>query len=416
MRRTSSLARALGAALLGTSLAACSLLGTPLSAAPDQVTSVAPPAVAATPPPAAPLQATKFVVNPRFDNDVIGRVQITHATEQDTLSDIARLFSVGFNEIHRSNPGVDMWLPGAGRKVIVPTRFILPNAPHRGIVVNIAAMRLFYFPPRRRGGKQIIYTYPVGIGRVGWRTPRGITHVIAKVKDPVWVVPKSILKEHRKEGQILPHVVQPGPDDPLGTRALFLGWPGYLIHGTNKPVGVGMRVSHGCIHLFPEDIAQLFKMVPTGTPVRVVNQPYVFGWHRGELYFEAFGPLKDDHRPWSQDGWKMLHRVLGPRMRRQLREQHEHVRWSLVVKLAEHPLGVPVAVTDPQASLARVLAEAPVVANRLPAGSPWNGRTDLPMTQKAFKQVMSKIDASITKSRPDVGSERASERVSKAGT
>lgn len=415
MRRTTSLARAVGAALLGTSLVACSLLGGPLTAAPNQAALPAP-AAPQPPPPAAPHQASKFTVNPRFDNEVVGQVQITHTTQQDTLSDIARLFSVGFNEIHRANPAVDMWLPGADRKVVVPTRFILPEAPHRGIVVNIAAMRLFYFPPRRRGTDQVIYTYPVGIGRVGWRTPKGVTHVVAKVKDPVWRVPKSILKEHREEGDDLPHVVQPGPDNPLGTRALFLGWSGYLIHGTNKPVGVGMRVSHGCIHLYPEDIAQLFKMVRVGTEVRVVNQPYVFGWHRGELYFQAFGPLKDDPRHWSGDDWKMLHKLLGRRTVRRLHEQHEQVNWPLVLALASHPRGVPVAVTDPQASLQRVLADAPIVANRLPAGSAWNGKTDLPMNQKDFKQVMSKIDASIAAAHADGQAQKLPANASKAGT
>jgi L,D-transpeptidase ErfK/SrfK len=393
MRRSSSLARAVGAALLGTSLVACSLLGGPLTAAPQHA-AAAPPAAPPPPPAAPPVESSKFAINPRLDDEVLGEVQVTHAMKQDTLSDIARRFSVGFNEIQRANPGVDMWLPGAGRKVVVPTQFILPDAPHRGIIVNIAAMRLYYFPPRRRGEQQIVYTYPVGIGRVGWRTPKGVTHVVAKVKDPVWRVPKSILKEHREQGDILPAVVKPGPDNPLGKRALFLGWSGYLIHGTNKPVGVGMRVSHGCIHLFPEDIAQLFKMVPIGTEVRVVNQPYVFGWHRGELYFQAFGPLKDDPRSWSKAQWKLLREALGRRIRRRLHEQHEQVRWDLVMRLANDPRGIPVAVTDPNASLQQALASASSVANEVPAGSAWNGKTDLPMDQKTFEQVMSKIDSS----------------------
>jgi L,D-transpeptidase ErfK/SrfK len=395
MRRSSSLVRAVGAALLGTSLVACSLLGGPLTAAPQPV-SAAPPAAPAPAPAAPPVEASKFTVNPRFDNEVLGEIQLTHVGKQDTLSDIARRFSVGYNEIERANPGVDMWLPGAGRKVVVPTEFILPETPHRGIVVNIAAMRLYYFQPRRRGAEQVVYTYPVGIGRVGWQTPKGVTRVVAKVKNPVWRVPKSIQKEHREEGDPLPAEVLPGPDNPLGTRALFLGWPGYLIHGTNKPVGVGMRVSHGCVHLFPEDIAQLFNMVPLGMQVRMVNQPYVFGWHRGELYFEAYGPLKDDPRHWSADNWKLLREALGRRNAKQLREQHEHVRWDLVIELATHPRGIPVAVTDPDASLQQVLASAPTVANELPAGSAWNGKTDLPMNQKTFEQVMSKIDSSGT--------------------
>jgi L,D-transpeptidase ErfK/SrfK len=393
MRRSSSLARAVGAALLGTSVVACSLLGGPLTAAQNKPAPPPPPAAPPPPPAAPPVEASKFTINPRVDDDVVGVVQITHATKQDTLTDIGRRFSVGYNEMQRANPGVDMWLPGAGRQVVVPTQFVLPDAPHKGIVVNIAAMRLYYFPPHRRGEKQIVYTYPIGIGRVGWQTPEGVTRVVAKVKNPVWRVPKSIRKEHREEGDILPAVVPPGPDNPLGNRALFLGWPGYLIHGTNKPVGVGMRVSHGCMHLFPEEIEQLFKMVPLGTEVRVVNQPFVFGWYRGELYMEAFGSLKDDRRDWHQAEWKLLHKALGKRIEAQLRAHHEHVRWDLVTQLANDPRGIPVAVTDPDASLQQVLADAPRVVNELPAGSAWDGKTDLPMDQKTFEQVMTKIDA-----------------------
>ena len=131
-------------------------------------------------------------------------------------------------------------------------------------------------------------------------------------KNPVWHVPSSILAEHAKEGDPLPKVVGPGSDNPLGDYALHLGWPGYLIHGTNKPVSVGLRVSHGCVHLFPEDIAQIFKMVPNGTEVRVVNEPYVFGWKDGRLYLQSFGPLKDDKRPWKKEPHRLVARMLTP--------------------------------------------------------------------------------------------------------
>ncbi len=395
MIRSSSLARAAGSALLATSVVACSLIGAPLAAqgkaAPAQPPSAAPP-----PAEAAPLESSKFEVDPRLNDEVIGVVQITRTTKADTLTDIARLFSVGYDEIQRANPGVDMWIPGANREVVVPTQFVLPDAPHVGIVVNIAAMRLFYFPPRKRGARQVVYTYPVGIGRVGWKTPQGVTRVVNKVKNPVWRVPKSIRKEHRAEGDDLPAAVPPGPDNPLGNRALFLGWPGYLIHGTNKPVGVGMRVSHGCVHLYPSEIEQLYRMVPVGTQVRMVNQPFVFGWHRGELYMQAFGSLKDDHRQWQQDARKLLLKAMGPRIVRQLRLRHEHIRWDLVMQLVRDPRGLPVAITDPSASLERVIADAPRVANELPAGSAWNGKTDLPMDQKTFERVLSSVDHADT--------------------
>lgn len=316
-----------------------------------------------------PTEAYRFSIDPKLNDEVVGEVQVTHAAQQDTLADIARRFSVGYNEIHRANPGVDMWVPGAGRRVIVPTQFILPDAPHVGIVVNIAQMRLYYFPPLRQGGKQIVYTYPIGIGRVNWKTPSGVTTVVRKVVNPVWRPPADILEEHRKDGDPLPAEIRPGPMDPMGTRALYLGWPEYAIHGTNKPVGVGMRVSHGCMHLYPEDIVQLYDLVPVGTPVRVVNQPFVFGWHRGDLYMQAFGPLDGDVRPWQTDTRNLLEQAIGPGTQQDLQARNEQVRWDLVLQLAGDPQGIPVAITDPNASLEQVQDNARQVQDRLPDGA-----------------------------------------------
>ncbi|MCS6947211.1 MAG: L,D-transpeptidase family protein, partial [Steroidobacteraceae bacterium] len=216
------------------------------------------------------------------NQDLVGRIYVTRARQEDTLSDIARRFNVGYEEIVRANPKVDPWLPGAGREIVIPTQFVLPNAPREGIVINVAAMRLFYFPHRKPGEPQTVYTFPIGIGKVGWRTPEGVTKVVRKKKDPVWIPGPGVRAEHKKNGENLPKVVGPGPDNPLGHRALYLGWNQYLIHGTNKPYGVGLRSSHGCIRLYPEDIEPLFDMVPNGTKVTVVNQPFVFGWHNNE--------------------------------------------------------------------------------------------------------------------------------------
>ena len=340
---------------------------------------------------APPLEAYRFAIDPNLNDEVVGEVQVTQARQEDTLTDIARRFSVGYNEMHRANPGLDMWLPGAGRRVVLPTQFVLPDAPHVGIVINAAAMRLYYFPPHARGAKQIVYTYPIGIGRVSWNTPSGLTTIVRKVKNPVWRPPADILKEHREEGDPLPTEVRPGAQDPMGSRALYLGWPEYAIHGTNKPAGVGMRVSHGCIHLYPEDIEQLYNMVPIGTQVRVVNQPFVFGWHRGELYLQAFGPLEGDQRDWKTATRTLLEQALGPKVQKELRAHNEQVRWDLVMQLAGNPQGLPVAITDPQASLGQVLADAQQVQNRLPAGAAWNGKTELPMDDKTFQRVLSRI-------------------------
>jgi L,D-transpeptidase ErfK/SrfK len=394
-----SSARIALAACIPLALGACALLRPPPRFAP------APPRKVAPAQPAAPLpvQTERFVLAP--GQDVVGSVQIVTVRKHQTLSDIGRLFNVGFKEMTRANPNVDPWIPKPGTRVVVPTEYILPDAPHRGIVVNLAAMRFFYFPPRKRGQPQVVITHPVGIGRRGWKTPQGVTHVLWHEKNPVWHVPPSILAEHAKEGEPLPKVVGPGPDNPLGDYALHLGWPGYLIHGTNKPVSVGLRVSHGCVHLFPEDIAQIFKMVPNGTEVRVVNQPYVFGWKAGRLYLQSSGPLRDDKRPWTKQPRRMVGRMLTPWQRRALARLHEKVEWSRVAQLVDSPVGVPVPVSDigqgldagsgpgagPDGSdgLARVIAQARLVQNTLPAGSTWDGKTDLPLTDAEFNKMLS---------------------------
>lgn len=349
----------------GAAVAAPSAPGGMPSAGPASPPSEAPPDSEAP-----PAEAYRFSVDPTLNDEVLGQVQITGTSPQDTLPDIARRFNVGYNEIQRANPGVDMWVPGAGRRVIVPTQFVLPDAPHVGIVVNVAEMRLYYFPPRSGAGKEIVYTYPLGIGRVNWKTPSGVTTVVRKVVNPVWRPPADILEEHREEGDPLPAEIRPGPDDPMGNRALYLGWPEYAIHGTNKPVGVGMRVSHGCMHLYPEDILQLYNLVPIGTEVRVVNQPFVFGWHRGDLYMQAFGPLAGDQRNWQNAGRPLLEQAMGPDIQQQLQERNEQVRWDLVLQLAGDPRGIPVAITDSNASLQQVLDNAPQVADRAPDGAP----------------------------------------------
>jgi L,D-transpeptidase ErfK/SrfK len=178
--------------------------------------------------------------------------------------------------------------------VLLPTQFVLPDVPREGLVLNIASKRLFYFPAMPDGEKRVVKTYPIGIGRVGWETPLGMTTVVAKAKDPHWFVPASVRREHAEMGDPLPSVVPPGPDNPLGHRVLQLEMPGYLIHGTNQPYGVGMRVSHGCVRLYPENIELLYELVEIGEPVLIINEPYLLGRRDGELYFEPHQPLEDD--------------------------------------------------------------------------------------------------------------------------
>src|SRR5690606_24552912 len=149
----------------------------------------------------------------------------------------------------------------------------------------------------------------------------------------------------RENGEELKPVIGPGPDNPLGRHAMYLGWPSYLIHGTNKPAGVGLRSSHGCIRLYPEDIALLFDMVPIGTPVRVVNEPFVFGWENGELHMQAFDVLEDDKRDWTKARQKLLTRSMGNATQKELKKRNLEVSWELISSLADDPRGIPVPVT-----------------------------------------------------------------------
>ena len=201
------------------------------------------------------------------------------ASYEDTLVEVARRFKLGYVEMVAANPDTDPWLPGEGTDVILPTVHLLPEAAHEGIVINLADMRLYYFetpdgPPR---------SYPIGIGRDGLTTPLGSTTIARKAKDPTWHPTERM----RAEDPELPEVVPPGPDNPMGTRAMYLAWPLYAIHGTNKPYGIGRRSSSGCIRMYPEDAEELFDLVDVGTKVTVVDQPIKLKWTDGELFMEA---------------------------------------------------------------------------------------------------------------------------------
>jgi L,D-transpeptidase ErfK/SrfK len=366
-------------------IAGCSLVGQLRHPAPPA--PPAPPVAPALPPP---------VANERFEldpgQDVVGVVQVVTAGKDDTLTDIGRRFNVGYEEIVRANPTVDPWLPGEGREVVIPSQFILPDAPRTGLVINIAAMRIFYYPPLRRGERPLVLTHPIGIGKVGWRTPEGVTKIVRRQQDPTWRVPVSVRKEHHENGEDLDPVIGPGPDNPLGKYAFYLQWPSYLIHGTNKPAGVGLRSSHGCIRLYPEDIEQFFAMVPVGTQVRVVNQPFVFGWRDGQLYMQPFGVLEDDTRDWAKASRRLLSKSLAATLQQQLQAHRTQVDWTLVSALARAPRGVPVPITEPDATVEQILAGAPRVQNVLPEGSTWDGKSDLPMDEASFKQMLSEIE------------------------
>lgn len=274
------------------------------------------------------------------DNDsVIGELRKTKSESKYTLLDIARANGFGYDEIRRVNPDLDTWLPGDGHEIVLPSKYVLSDAPRNGIVLNIPEMRLYYFSKGGKNNLTKVNTYPLGIGRQGWDIPYKNTHIIERKKHPYWHPPKSIREEHEAMGDPLPKRVEPGPDNPLGDYALRLGLPGYLIHGTNKPFGIGMRVSHGCIRLYPEDIEELYERVTLGTPVYIINQPYKVGRLGNKIYLEAHSFMKEDTELFENNLTsviKMIIEVTG--------DQTYKVEWDLVKQVIRELKGIPVAI------------------------------------------------------------------------
>lgn len=307
----------------------------------------------------------------RQGEDVVGSLRAVTAWHEDTLLDVARRYGLGYEEMLLVNRRVDAWLPGEGTPILLPTQFVLPDAPRQGIVLNLAEMRMYYYPKPKRGEPAQVIVHPISIGREGWGTPLGRTQIVAKVVDPAWYPPASIRAEHAANGDPLPEVVPAGPDNPLGRFALRLGFSGYLIHGTNKPYGLGMRVSHGCIRMYPEDIEELFAMVPKGTPVQIVNQPQKAGWKDGVLYLESHPPLDEDVSAVAANSTTLVQAVMAA-----TRGKDVSVDWDKTQVVAEQSLGIPVPISPqtPNAEdlMAATLARAQpqerqaVVADLLP--------------------------------------------------
>lgn len=335
--------------LLPALLSGCSLLRAP-----------EPPPLPPLPAPIAeaPLDTTHFAL-PDATTNMVGEIQVIRSREKDTFIDIALTYSLGYDELVEANPGIDPWLPGNGTEIVLPSRFVLPDAPRKGIVLNVASKRLFYFPPAKPGVPASVYTFPISIGREGWATPTGTTKILSKKKDPAWRVPASIRKEHAENGDPLPAVVPPGPDNPLGRYAMRLALPGdYLIHGTNKPAGVGMRVSHGCIRMNPDHIEWLYPQVPVGLPVNIVNQPLLVGVSGGKLYLEAHPPLEEDTARRTASLLREIERRLAKNV-----PPGGEVDYERVARLAAERRGFPVAIMVGSPDLRAEVAQAARVTN-----------------------------------------------------
>ncbi len=300
----------------------------------------------------APVSRAETFVLPPPGVNVIGAIQTVYARHEDTLSDIARRYNVGYDEITLANPDVDPWLPGEGTAIIVPSQYILPDAPREGLVLNVPEMRVYYYPPVQKGKPPLVVTFPASIGRMEWQTPLGKTKIVKKQAYPTWYPTDSIRAEHLEDGDPLPKSIPPGPENPLGTHALRLGIPGYLIHGTNKPYGIGMRVTHGCIRLYPEDIRALFDMVPVDAPVYVVNQPFKAGWRNGLLYVEAHPPLEEDRGAFESNRTPAVKAVVAASP-----DTNSAIDWNTVAQITEGLNGVPGVVSTSTLDVASVLSE-----------------------------------------------------------
>lgn len=231
--------------------------------------------------------AATYVVSPK--GNVVGELHYTRVVGAETLLDIARRYDVGINAIKSANPGIDAWVPGEGTKIRIPTRHILPTGPREGIVINLPEMRLYQYvtPPK---GPALVTTYPISIGREGLGTPLGRHKIVKRIRKPTWTVPEGVKQEWRAEGRTVRDRIPPGPDNPLGEYAMTLSAPGYLIHGTNKPFSIGMRVSRGCVRLYPEDIEILVQRTATETSVRIIEESFKYGEDDGLFYMEIHKP------------------------------------------------------------------------------------------------------------------------------
>jgi L,D-transpeptidase ErfK/SrfK len=317
-------------------------------------------------------QATQYPLT-SSDALMFGEMETITAFGEDTLPDLARRYSLGYEEIQRANPGVDVWLPGEGTTVLVPGQRLLPAGAREGIVVNLPEHRLYYYPKVKKGETPYVITYPVSIGKMDWSTPLGRTRVVEKRKNPPWHPPESVRKEHAERGDPLPAVVKAGPDNPLGAYAMRLAiTPGaYLIHGTNNPIAVGMAITHGCIRMYPEDIEALFPKVPVNTPVWLINEPVKVARVNGQVWLEVHPPVDAEGQRAAIDlegFYALANAALG--------DQPAAIHWDLVLATLQEAVGIPQMIglevdpgdVPPQPAPAIISPPAP--AEGAPAGEP----------------------------------------------
>lgn len=270
---------------------------------------------------------------PAAEQQVVGEVEGRVLRYEDTFARVAREAGVGFTALQNANAEVDPWIPGEGTQIVLPTAYLLPDAPREGIIINLSERRLFYFDKQRNK----LSVFPVGIGREGYDTPAVLTKTVTRIENPSWTPPESVRREHAERGDILPRVVPPGPDNPLGKYAIQLATPGYFLHGTNHPFGVGQRVSHGCIRLYPAHIESLVSGLPNGTQVRIVRQPHKVGWHDGVLYLESHPEQEADG---TRDATAAMRLIVAA-----TKVTPVEVDWDLATQVAITASGIPTRIS-----------------------------------------------------------------------
>lgn len=292
------------------------------------------------------LQAQSYLIEP-FNTDMVGEIKVIQARESDTLMDIARAHSLGYRAIRLANPDLDVWLPGDTMPVVIPSRFVLPNAPREGVVLNRGEMRLYFFHQDPETDQPLVTTYPVGIGRADRQTPTGRGHITMKLHKPTWYPTENVRADYAAQGKSLARQIPAGPDNPLGEYALVLNLPGYLIHGTNKPDGIGMLVSQGCVRLYPEHIEALVAAVEKGTPVTIIDQPSKAGIANGKLMVEVHPPVYPDQQSErGKDEQKLITQIM-VLLETRGAELEGDVDWNKVRQVFNRADGIPVSVTKP---------------------------------------------------------------------
>lgn len=255
---------------------------------------------------------------------VIGRATRHEVKKGQTLLDIAKEYGLGYNEIADLYPDIDPWLPPVGKKIVIPSQWILPKTTENGIVVNVAELRLYYFI-----NGNLAKTFPVGIGDLDWVTPTGEYQIGLKQVNPVWHVPTSLREKYGVK------TMPPGPENPLGQYWMGLGDSHYGIHGTPMPWSIGRPATHGCIRLYDEDIKTLYRTVPSGTPVKIVYEPIKFGTLHGKLYIEIHPDIYGRFENLEEYGQQLL-------KDKQLTEKVNMFRF---VKALDRKDGLPIDIT-----------------------------------------------------------------------